>query len=102
MNKNFNEIFDMKKAQYIIENYDSIKGNFREESEQRLKNMSQSLKKEVSREQSKLMYHTNKIIILVVTLLAGHYHYKLYLVKLDTPFRMNIIMMLILVTVTRF
>jgi len=39
MNKNFNEIFDMKKAQYIIENYDSIKGNFREESEQRLKNM---------------------------------------------------------------
>jgi len=39
MNKNFNEIFDVKKAHYIIENYESIKDNFREESEQRLKNM---------------------------------------------------------------
>ena len=39
MNTNFDEIFDIKKAQYIIEKYDDIKHNFREESEQRLKNM---------------------------------------------------------------
>lgn len=39
MNSNFNEIFNIKKAQYIIENYDNIKDKFREESEQRLKNI---------------------------------------------------------------
>jgi len=39
MTTNFNEIFDIKKAQYILEKYDDIKHNFREESEQRLKNM---------------------------------------------------------------
>ena len=39
MNTNFDEIFDIKKAQYIIEKYDDNKHNFREESEQRLKNM---------------------------------------------------------------
>ena len=39
MNSNFNEIFNIKKAQYIIENYDDIKDKFREESEQRLKNI---------------------------------------------------------------
>ena len=37
MTTNFNEIFDIKKAQYILEKYDDIKHNFREESDQRLK-----------------------------------------------------------------
>ena len=39
MNTNFDEIFNIKKAQYIIEKYEEIKHNFRDESEQRLKNM---------------------------------------------------------------
>ena len=39
MNSNFNEVFDVKKAQYIIEHYDEIKDKFRDESEQRLKNI---------------------------------------------------------------
>ena len=92
MTTNFNEIFDIKKAQYILEKYDDIKHNFREESEQRLKNMNidpltlfknmfLNPKKEVLKVQKKLMYPTNKIIILVVILLVVHYHFKHYHVK---------------------
>ncbi len=39
MKTNFDEIFDIKKAQYIIEKYDDIKHSFREESKHRLKKM---------------------------------------------------------------
>ena len=92
MTTNFNEIFDIKKAQYILEKYDDIKHNFREESEQRLKNMNIDpltlFKKYVSKSKKgsikgtkKLMYPTNKIIILDVILHVDHYHFKHYHVK---------------------
>ena len=109
MNTNFDEIFNIKKAQYIIEKYEEIKHNFRDESEQRLKNMNNDPRtlfkkyvaksKKGSKEQKKLMYHTNKIIILVDILPLDHYRFKLYRVRLDTQLQMNIIMILILVIV---
>ena len=65
MNTNFDEIFDIKKAQYIIEKYDDIKHNFREESEQRLKNMNIDpltlFKKYVSKSKKGSMKGTKKV-----------------------------------------
>ena len=113
MNTNFDEIFNIKKAQYIIEKYEEMKHNFRDESEQRLKNMNIDpltlFKKYVAKSKKgskkgtkKLMYHTNKIIILVDILPLDLYHFKLYRVRLDTQLQMNIIMILILVIAIRF
>jgi len=65
MNTNFDEIFDIKKAQYVIEKYDDIKHNFREESEQRLKNMNIDpltlFKKYVSKSKKGSMKGTKKV-----------------------------------------
>ena len=113
MNTNFDEIFNIKKAQYIIEKYEEIKHNFRDESEQRLKNMNIDpltlFKKYVAKSKKGSKKGIKKINVSYKQnnnigryFAVGSYHFKLYRVRLDTQLQMNIIMILILVIVIRF
>jgi hypothetical protein len=66
MTLEYTEFFDIIKANYIIENYDALKSNFRPESEERLSNINidpLTLFKKYIEKSKKYNKETNKIIV---------------------------------------